>query len=136
VSIWIEEEIQTKTTNSNKNETNITKGEMLSFHDMCLRKPHQVPAVFRRCPDGFIAPGFAGEFSFRQGGISVHTTDIRANFGIDADLYARRLMFPRCIPQPVVMRLPSWDRFPTRPCLIRLRQTTGSIPTRRMLWAA
>jgi hypothetical protein len=31
---------------------------------------------------------------FGQGGISVHTTDIRANFGIDADLYAKRLMFP------------------------------------------
>src|SRR6187455_2318654 len=33
-----------------------------------------------------------------QGGISVHTTDIRANFGIDADLYARRLMFPPLYP--------------------------------------
>src|SRR6187399_2756335 len=35
---------------------------------------------------------------FGQGGISVHTTDIRANFGIDADLYARRLMFPPLYP--------------------------------------
>src|SRR6187455_2650545 len=35
---------------------------------------------------------------FGQGGVSVHTTDVRANFGIDADLYARRLMFPPLYP--------------------------------------
>jgi hypothetical protein len=51
---------------------------------------------------------------FGQGGISVHTTDIRANFGIDADLYARRLMFPELIPGlrcnsvPILLPLPGY----------------------------
>src|SRR5580765_6447189 len=51
---------------------------------------------------------------FGQGGVSVHTTDIRANFGIDADLYARRLMFPEliagasCNSAPTLLPLPGY----------------------------
>src|SRR6187399_2375009 len=44
---------------------------------------------------------------FGQGGISTHTTDIRANFGIDADLYAKRIMFPELIPGPACNSAPT-----------------------------